>query len=233
MPLSFERRSTSKSRLKVDWIFAEAPAQSGPGTVAAGPLPLDDAVAVVSEDDERPLLLYLEGPADQNNRRDDVWSRFVASDRHLLMVRWFRAVRLPAATALPGHALHNLVAQFAKDQLPQIVVLAHGRAKPMAFAHDAAPSDLRKALGELLTKRYVEDAEHAVRDWLTLLEHFDMLDARQSQLEHQLAEALAAFGPDSAKVIKFQDSLQRNAGDRVAARWRERQIRDLGLVPAP
>lgn len=233
-PISFERQATSKDRLKVDWNFPVAKPRAESGTVAAGPLPLADALALLWEGgDERPLLVLRECNLCKGGD-DAMLSSSLANDRTQLLSKWFRMVRLPAHVTEKSHPLHNVFAGFNfENSLPHFFLLAHPTAKPVAFSGQQLQSELWKGMVNVLEQRYVKDPLKAVREWMSLLERFDMLDARRLQLTEQLSEVRATDGPSSERAKKIGADLQRNDEDRAEAVAREKRVRDLGLVKMP
>ncbi|MEO6595871.1 MAG: hypothetical protein ABIP94_14055 [Planctomycetota bacterium] len=208
--------------------------RTGTATAADGPLPLQAALQLLWEGkDHRPLFVLREDIAGRDTD-EEVLGRIFPNDRALLLTKWFRTVRLPAHVVEASHPLHNVFDGFAwKSARPRFFLLASPGAVPMAFTGDETPSDLCKGMCDVLGQRYAKDPQRAVKEWLALLEQFDVLDGRAVQLQDQLDEARAKDGPDSPKAQKLVESLQQNAAQRVEALWRERQIRDLGLLQMP
>jgi hypothetical protein len=234
VPMTFERGDTTKSRLKVDWAHPVPPQRSSATTEAAGPLPLAEALDVLWEGgDQRPLLVLRECSKCKDSD-EAVLARALDNERTKLLMSWFRTVRLPAHVAEAGHPFFNVFDGhgFAHGW-PHFFLLAHRDAKPVTFTATQTPPQLWKGMFDVLEQRYAKDAQKALKEWLSLLETFDRLDARKRDLEDRLAEARIADGPDSSRAKKLAEQLQQNAGERVAALAREKEIIDLGLLPMP
>ncbi len=229
--LVLERGATSKDRLRIDWLHPVPEARVGTGTAAAGPLSFEAALAVLWEDgDDRPLLVLRECTACAGGD-DALLSRSTQSERVMLMTKWFRTVRLPPHVMLPQHPFHNLFAgRDTKDGTPHFFLLADPESEPVVFHGRQTQNDLQKGILSVLAKRYAHDAQKALKQWLQVLDTFDTLDAREQQLQDQLAEVRANAGPESDQAKKFTAKLAEVAAERAAALAREAKVRDLGLL---
>jgi hypothetical protein len=234
MALTFERGATSKDRLKVRWVHPVPPERSATETSASGPLPFQEAIDKMWEEtDQRPLLVLRECSKCKESDEAMLF-RALDNERTLLLTRWFRTVRLPSHVAETGHPFFNVFEGHGfEGGWPHFFLLAHPGAKPVTFSATQTPSQLWKAMGEVIQLRYAKDHERAIKEWQSLLQTFDKVDARHRQLEDQLAEARAEGGPDSPRAKKLAEELKQNADERDAALAREKQILDLSLLPMP
>lgn len=234
MALSFERGATSKERLRIDWLHPVPPKREG-HTVPSPVLPLADALAVLWEPgDNRPLLVLRECSLCKDGD-EALLQRSLNNDRTLLLTKWFRTVRLPAHVAEAGHAFYNVFAGwgFKDTAWPHFFLLAHPGATPVTFTGQQTQMQLWKGMHDVLAERYVKDSAKAVKEWLTVLDSFDTIDARRRQLQEQLDEARAAEGPESSRAKKLTENLARLQTEREATLAREAKVRDLGLLPMP
>jgi hypothetical protein len=126
IPLSFERGSTSKDRLAIDWVHPVPPKRSDTQTSASGPLGLEEALTLLwDKDDGRPLLVLRECSLCKDGD-EALLQRSLNNDRTLLLTKWFRTVRLPAHVAEAGHPFHNVFGGYNfKDTWPHFFLLAH------------------------------------------------------------------------------------------------------------
>jgi hypothetical protein len=234
MPMTFTRGDTAKDRLQVEWFHPVPPQRSGNQTAAAGPMPLQEALDLLwTEHDQRPLLVLRECSKCKDSD-EAVLHRALDNEKTMLLMSWFRTVRLPAHVAEAGHAFFNVFdGQGFKDGWPHFFLLAHPGAQPVTFAATNTPTQLWKGMSDVLEQRYAKNPQKALKAWLQQLDAFDRLDARKRELEDQLAEARIEQGPDSARAQKLASELQENAKERVAALAEEREIKDLGLLPMP
>ncbi len=230
--MTFERGHTSKDRLKVDWCHPVPPKLDPRKTVAAGPMALEAALAVLWEaGDDRPLLVMRECSKCKDGD-EALLQRSLNNDRTLLLTKWFRTVRLPMHVVEPTHPFHNVFRGYDwKDNVPHFFLLAHPGATPVAFTGQQTQTQLWKGMQDVLSERYTKDAAKAVKAWLSVLDAFDTIDARRLQLRDQLAEARATEGPDSSQAKRLTESLDRLNEERDLALAREAKIRELGLLP--
>ena len=233
LALSFERGDTAKNRLKVDWVHPIPPARDLARTDAVGPLPLDEAFATLWEHDQRPLLVLRECPGCQDGD-DALLTRSLDNERTMLLTKWFRTVRLPAHAAEPSHPFYGVFASNTfPNGLPHFFLLAHPGAQAVKFTGQQTQAQLHKGMLDVLGQRYAKDATKAVKQWLSILDTFDMLDGRQRQLTEQLDAVRAAEGPQSTKAMSLTAELAKIATEREATLARESKVRDLGLLPMP
>lgn len=234
IPLSFERGATAKDRLKIDWVHPVPPKRDDTKTSAAGPLGLEEALAVLWEKgDDRPLLVLRECSLCKDGD-EALLQRSLNNDRTLLMTKWFRTVRLPAHVAEAGHPFHNVFGAYDfKDSWPHFFLLAHPGARPVTFTGQQTQVQLWKGMNDVLGQRYAKDPAKAVKEWLSVLDAFDTIDARRRQLQEQLDEVRATDGPDSARAKKLGEGLAKLQEEREATVAREAKAKDLGLLPMP
>lgn len=231
--MSFERGTTSRDRLKIDWVHPTPPQRDDTKTSAVGPMDLDEVLRLFwGSTDQRPLLVLRECSLCKDGD-EALLSRALNNDRTLLMTKWFRTVRLPAHVTENSHPFHKAFAGFFADGWPHFFLLSHPGATPVTFTGTQTQMQLWKGMQDVLGLRYAKDPAKALKEWLSVLDTFDTLDSRRRQLQDQLDEVRATDGPDSAKAKKLTASLARNTEEREAALMREAKARDLGLLPMP
>jgi len=235
MPISLERGATSKMRLKVDWTHPVPPKRDpNSGTVAAGPLPLGDALDELWRgDDGRPLLVLRECNLCEGSD-GALFSRSLANDKTMLMTKWFRTVKLPPHVAEKGHTFHNVFQGYEFEHgWPHFFLLAHKGAEPVAFTGRQTQSQLWRGMFDVLEQRYSKDPKRALKKWLSLLDKYDMLDSREVQLKEQLLQARAADGPTSSRSKKLAEKLDELKDERSKLEAQEKKVRELGLQKMP
>lgn len=232
LAISFERGATSKDRLRIDWRHPVPPAPEGTGSYVESALPLAEALRVLWEGDERPLLVLRECSfcADSDQA---LLSRTLNNDRTVLMTKWFRVVRLPQHVSEPRHAFHNVFAGFPFKNEPHFYLLAHPWAQPVEFTGSPMQANLWKGMWSVLSERYSRDPNKAVKEWLSLLDQFDRLDALMKSTQEELDETRAKEGPDSARAKSLQKRLADARKENTELLAREERVRDLGLLPMP
>jgi hypothetical protein len=233
LALTFERGHTSKERLKVDWLHPVPTVERSGPTQTSGPLPLQDALAQLWENDQRPLLVLRECGICKGTD-DALLSRSLKNDRTLLITKWFRTVRMPAHVVEESHPFYRLFQSLANTEgTPHVFLVAHPGADAVCFSGQQTQTQLWKAMTDVLAERYLKDANKAVKEWLSILDTFDTLDARRQQLQEQLDETRAAEGPESLKAKKLTEALAKVNEERDAALAHEAKVRDLGLQAMP
>lgn len=232
--MSFERGSTSKDRLRIDWVHPVPPKRDGTQTSASGPLGLEEALAQLWEaGDTRPLLVLRECSLCKDGD-EALLQRSLNNDRTLLLTKWFRAVRLPAHVAEAGHPFYNVFGGYNfKDGWPHFFLLTHPGATPVTFTGQQTQTQLWKGMADVLGQRYAKDPNKAMKEWLSVLDAYDTIDARKRQLQEQLDEVRATDGPDSSRAKKLGEGLAKLQAERDAAMAREAKAKDLGLLPMP
>jgi hypothetical protein len=232
LAISFERGATSKDRLKIDWRHPVPPAPEGTGTAVVSALPLEQALQVLWEGDERPLLVLRECSFCTGTDQA-LLSHSLNNDRTLLMTKWFRVVRLPPHVTEPRHPFHNVIAGYSFKGSPHLYLLAHPWAEPVEFTGQQTQSSLWQGMTTVIAERYSKDPAKAVREWLSLLQQFDKLDSMSLAMQKDLDEVRAKDGPDSARAKSLEKHLADARKEHAEALAREARVRDLGLLPMP
>jgi hypothetical protein len=233
MPLAQQQRgATSKDRLRIDWRHPVPPVPEGNATYAESALPLAEALQVLWEGDERPLLVLRECSFCQGTDQA-LLSRTSNNDRTMLLTKWFRVVRLPAHVTEPHHPFHNAFAGYTWKGNPHFYLLATPWSEPVEFTGQQTQTSLWKGMQAVLAERYSRDPSKAIKEWLSLLDQFDRLDLQMSSLQNQLDEARAADGPESSKAKGIEKRLADARKEHTEALAREERVRDLGLLAMP
>ncbi len=231
--MTFDRQATSLSRLQIDWKHPVPPPRVGETTAAAGSLPREDALTVLWEQDPRPLLVLREC-ASCKGTDEALLTTGLDNERTILLTHWFRCVRLPVHTLEAGHPFGRVFDGFdPRGSRPHMFLLSHPNAIPVAFTGRQGQSSLWEGMYEVLRTRYLRDPERGVKDWLSLLDHFDHLDSLRNELRDQLDVTRANAGPDSPKAKSLTERIAKVDADRTTALEREARIRDLMLQPMP
>ncbi len=231
-PISFERGVTSKERLKVDWLHPVPPKRSGEGTGAAGPMPLNDALKILWEgDDGRPLLVLRECTECEGTDAA-LLSKSLKNDRTMLLTKWFRTVRLPAHITKYAHPFHMVFRGYRSFDKgwPHFFLLADKDSAPVVFDGAQTQTKLWQGMYDVLEQRYAKNPKRAAKAWLRLLDRYDALDARRTQLREELLAARAEAGPNSSKAKKLNKKLAEIEEQRAKVAAQEEKVRDLGLL---
>lgn len=230
--MTFARGATAKDRLELDWRHP-VPPERGPGTSAQLVLPLDEALAVLWGDDTRPLLVLRECRKCKGTDLP-LLHQAMNNERTQLLTNWFRVVRLPAHVVDGSHPFHAVFAGLDSGaQSPHFFLLAHPKAKPIGFTGTQTQQQLWRAMHEVVRERYQLDPVAALKKWQTLLDQFDVIEARQQRWCEQLRETRASQGPNSARARKLEQRLDAAEVEMEHLLGREKRVRNLVLLPFP
>jgi len=232
MLFTFERGPTSRDRLRIDWRHPVPPLPVGISTYAENALPLEVALQVLWEGDERPLLVLRECSFCQGSDQA-LLRRTSNNDRTILLTKWFRVVRLPPHVTEARHPFHNLFAGYVWKGNPHFYLLATPWSEPVEFTGQQTQTSLWKGMQDVLAERYSRDPAKALKEWLSLLEQFDRLDAQITSMQEQLDKERATDGPESLRARSLEKRLAEARKEHTETQAREERVRDLGLIAWP
>lgn len=228
--MSFERQATAKDRLKMDWdfpVYTPRKQKATSGTVAQEvrrALDRDVAFATITRNDQRPLLVLRE--CNQCKGTDDaLLDRRMSNEQTLLMARWFHCIKLPDSVLQDDHPFHAL---FPDGKPPHLFLCDVNGEGVIAMDGDQTQTELWKAMLTVLRRSYERDAEVALKERQRILNAYDTLDSRRSELEQRYSQELEKRGPDSPKLKAIQRDLDKIAAEHKALEQREREVMDLG-----
>ena len=236
IPIDFRRLETSKSRLAIDWTFPVyapdldvEPSDDGRTTTGRRTTALarEAAFRAVRGDDHRPLLIVRE--CNHCKGTDDaLLSRRLDNERTLLLTRWFRCIKLPNHVLLDDHPFRRL---FTAEEPPHLFLCRWDGSEIVAMDGQQSQADLWQAMESRIRADYEGDPARAVRAILKLLNQFDALDSRETELRRQLEEELDDHGDGGSKVRRLRSKLDDLAAARKKLLEREAEVSDLELRP--
>ncbi len=232
MALTFERRKTSKQRLRIDWdhpASIDLPADDGGGGTRAQvrmyAVTREEAFARLCGDDLRPLLVVRE--CNKCKGTDDaLLSRTLDNERTLLLARWFHCVKLRHHVLEQDHTFHQL---FTGDAPPHLFLALADGSNVVPLPGTQSQSELWGSMLRVLDLAYERDARQALEEMNRLLTTYDHLDSLEDMLAEQVDAAVEKHGPDSAKVARLRAKLDKVRAQKTAALAREKEVADLGL----
>lgn len=232
--MSFERRRTSKERLKIKWDFPasiEIKQEDDGHTVARAQmyaLSLEEAFARISGDDDRPLLIVRECGRCKGTD-DALLSRSLDNEKTLVMTRWFHCVKLMHHVVEDNHTY----AKMFEGKRPPHLFLASADGTNMApLPGDQSQSDLWKAMDRVIAREYEGNSKQATKDIFKVLATYDQLDAMEDQVREQYDAELEKRGPRSPKLKRLNVKLKNLATKRAQAEQREEKLSELLLKKA-
>lgn len=231
IPLTFERRRTSKDRLKIKWDFPASieSAPKGDGKTAAQArmyaVDLKEAFRRLSGDDQRPLLVVRECGRCKGTD-DALLSRSLDNEKTLVMTRWFHCVKLMHHVVDDTHTYGKL---FEGPRPPHLFLASADGSNMTPLPGNQSQSDLWKAMEKALQREYEGSSKHATKEIFKVLATYDHLDAMQDQLREQYDAELEKRGPKSPKLRRIDAKLKTLAKKREQAEDREAKLSDLLL----
>ncbi len=231
VPISFERRKTSKDRLQIDWDFPaslQIEDQTGQHTVVGQrmyALPLDEAFDRLAAEDLRPLLVLRECGRCAGTD-DALLSRTLDNEKTLLLAKFFHCVKLKEHVVEEDHSFHRL---FDGDRPPHLLLATHDGGVIAPLPGTQSQKELWQHMLKILDLTYEKDAELAVKGMLKLLSHYDHLDSMEDGYLEQMDIEIERRGPKSPKLRRLKAKLDTIREKKEAALAREQELLDLGL----
>ena len=219
-----QRQWTALQLLKWEWSPGLAPTHG-----EQKELPVKEALHILSDNDERPLLIQRDCAGCERDDHDLVL-RELENERTILMGRWFHAVRVDDDVLAEKHPFHGL---FEGKTPPHLVAATLDGATVSAVAARANSEQVGKTLAGVLRKAYRKDPASAVKSLVMLLDDFDRVDRRLKELDEQLGAARREKGVDSREVADLEAKRKEIDAERAALLEKGKQLDDLGLKVAP
>jgi hypothetical protein len=235
MPIDFRRQATAKRLLAIDWTLPvwapDLAEQQEEGRTYGGrartALPREEAIAAIRAEDRRPLLVVRECRMCQGTD-DALLSRRLDNEKTILLTRWFRCVKLPNHVLDADHAFRKL---FPDEHPPHLFLCRYDGTGVVPMSGQQSQAELWQAMTSLLAEDYTGDPEVAVKGLLRVLNEYDTVDSRESELRQRYEESLDAHGPNHSKSKSLARKLADLAKRRAAIQKTERELSDLGLLP--
>lgn len=221
MVMDFRRDDATLRAIDIEWNFPKVPASDHP-------LAWKDAVAVLADDDRRPILVRRqphEVEADQAARI----TALLDLEEVRIMSRWFRCVDVPDATRHPAHPLSGL---YFPEYAPLLFIVHPDASDPVGFSGFEPPSEMVRALHRALERAYEGNAPRAVKGIRRILEDYDRLYARERELKQLRDDAIVDDGPDDEKVRKYARKLEQVRAEIEMVKEREAKLSALELRAA-
>ena len=214
------RKWTSLQLLRWEWDAGAAPPHSEKKA-----MPPKDAMISMAAGDNRPLLLFRECAGCKGDDHA-LLDRELQGDKTILMGRWYHAIKFSDDVLAPDHPYHAL---FDGNVPPHLIVgTADGLTITDLSAH-ANQSQLWKTLSSVLRKAYKKDPDAATKAMLALLDDFDTVDTRISDLDDKLAAARREKGEDSKDVQDLEAARKAADDDRAKLLEKGKTLADLQL----
>jgi hypothetical protein len=235
-PIDLRHGKTSKDRLKVVWthpvwqpkpVAVEATGQRTVAGAREHALPLAEAYALITGDDQRPLLILRECELCKGTDHA-LLSRDLDNEQTVLLSHWFHCVKLPPNVLDAQHPFYNLFAR-AKDgeAIPHLFFCDADGSNKAALPGDQSQTELWETMFGFLERNYQGDAKKAVKELRTLLAQFDKVDNMEQDVKARMDREIDKRGVDTERVKKLELELADLKKQRQALLAREQKIRGL------
>jgi hypothetical protein len=178
------RKWTSLQLLRWEWDAGAAPPHSEKKA-----MPPKDAMISMAAGDNRPLLLFRECAGCKGDDHA-LLDRELQGDKTILMGRWYHAIKFSDDVLAPDHPYHALF----DGNVPPHLVVGTGRRpdhhRPLRARQPVPVCGRRSAAS--CARPTEKDPDAATKSMLALLDDFDSVDARITDLDDKLAAARAA-----------------------------------------
>ena len=232
--LTIARGPTSRLELTMDWdypVFEREVRDESGGTLSVRQkeaLPAAEAYAYVAGEDQRPLLVLRECLS-CTGTDDALLTRQADNERTMLLSRWFHCVKLPPNVLDEDHPFKKL---FPGEESAHLFVARSDGNGRLDLDGAQSRTELWGVMGALLKTEYSQKADRPLKQLLRILDQYDALDERITQLEISLDDQIEKNGPGSSKVKKIKKELARFHEDRAGLRAKANKISNLKLRKA-
>jgi hypothetical protein len=222
------RRPTSQTELAIGWtypVWTEGASVDGRSTSvrANQSLPAAEALAFIAGDDPRPLLVLRECLT-CTGTDDALLTRQADNEKTMLMSRWFHCVKLPPDVLDEGHAFKNL---FTGDDPSHLFVVTADGKERLDLNGAQSRTELWSVMEKMLTTRYAEKPDKALKALLRVLDDYDEVDERIALIEEKLDDAVESEGPGSSRAKKLKKELTKLHQERNDLRAKAVKVSEL------
>ena len=209
-----------------------APKAGSNATVAAmaeRALPVEQAYEFIADGDRRPLLVMRECERCKGTDHA-LLSRSLDNEQTVLLTHWFRCVKLPTNVVMEKHPLYNLfLRQKEGEKVPHLFFADPDGQNRMELPGDQPQTVLWNTMFSYLERCYDEDAKAALKELRQILGQYDKIDAQEQELRGRIEKETVKNGPESPKLKKFDEDLQKLDDKRKDLAKKEKDLRDLAM----
>lgn len=186
-------------------------------------LSAEELIAELRGADPRPLLITRPVDEVKSKQVNDLFKAAIASERFKLASQWFHCIKLDEKD-IENSKYRNL---FPGRNPAHIVVSTTDGTKRVEMLGTTGQKVTWKKLTSVLKKSYKKSPDSAIKRLEKLLNTFDALDQRETELNAQLARNQDKNKKSSVKKIEKQ--LEKLAKERQDALDAEAKARELEL----
>jgi hypothetical protein len=192
-------------------------------------LPLEQAYALITDGDRRPVLILRECERCKGTDHA-LLSATLDNEQTVLLAHWFRCVKLPPNVLTENHPFYNLFKRLKEgDKLPHLFFCDPDGSNRTELPGDQPQSQLWVTMFAFLDRCYSENAKEALKEMRQVLGQYDKLDVEEAAVKTRIDKEIEKNGPESAKLKKFDADLAKIAKERERLTERTKELRDLAL----
>lgn len=192
-------------------------------------LPVEQAYEFIADGDRRPLLVMRECERCKGTDHA-LLSRSLDNEQTVLLTHWFRCVKLPTNVVMEKHPLYNLFLREKEgEKVPHLFFADPDGQNRMELPGDQPQTVLWNTMFSYLERCYDEDAKAALKELRQILGQYDKIDAQEQELRGRIEKETVKNGPESPKLKKFDEDLQKLDDKRKELAKKEKDLRDLAM----
>jgi len=187
-------------------VFTPEAKDTGDGSAsieARRALPVEEAFAILTGGDRRPLLVLRECLT-CTGTDDALLTRQTDNEKTMLYSRWFHCVKLPPDVLEADHPFHAL---FGGDDPGHLFVSRWNGTDRRDLNGQQSRTELWDVLEERLAHDYRSKPDKPLKELFRILDGYDLVDTRIAELESRMDEAIEEEGPDSSKAARLRKEL--------------------------
>ncbi|MGE3173019.1 MAG: hypothetical protein AB7O97_10380 [Planctomycetota bacterium] len=193
-------------------------------------LPFAEAMELVVANDRRPLLVLRECERCKGTDHA-LLSRSLDNEQTTLLTHWFHCIKLPTNVLEADHPLTALFKPEKEgDRVPHLFFCDPDGSNKAPLPGDQSQSELWDTMFQYLDRCYEGNAKKALKEMRRLLNEFDKIDSRMTEIRGAIDREIEKRGPESKKLEKLEKQLAKLEEEREELFVREKEIRDLALI---
>jgi len=185
---------------------------------------------LVVRDDRRPLLVMRECEKCKGTDHA-LLSRSIDNEQTVLLTRWFHCVKLPPNVLEAEHPLTALFKQSKEgERVPHLFFVDPDGSNKTPLPGDQSQTQLWETMFSYLERNYEGDAKKALKELRSILNQLDRIDSQATEIRGRVDKEIEKRGPDSDKIPKMEEQIQKLDEERKKFLEKELEIRRAALV---
>jgi hypothetical protein len=192
-------------------------------------LSLEEAYALVTDGDRRPVLILRECERCKGTDHA-LLSQTLDNEQTVLLAHWFRCVKLPPNVLTDKHPFYNLFKRTKEgEKVPHLFFCDPDGSNRTELPGDQPQSQLWQTMFSFLDRCYTESAKDSLKEMRQVLDQYDKLDKEEQLVKGRMDKEVEKNGPESPKLKKFEADLAKLAKEREKLTTRTKELRELAL----